>query len=324
MKENLLSFCGFVSQDALMKSSSEKVAQDVSLRGPRFSCFPREAQSGRLRHIKDSSPRILFIALLLSALLLSACDKEARPQPEEKSPPPAPAIAVDELFRRYRASEGYRASEVKSRARITESDGSLQEVSFTVYRKRAESGERMLIEFTSADQRDRSGLVLISPQGEIEGLRYAQSSNSFVSTRNVMGEDSLFGMSLQELADGQPEKYEFKFAGTEESGGRRSYKLDGRLKPGQESKFRRLVVYLAEDSFALAGAEFYYNETEMARRVTIDEREKRGQYWARMRWTVDNIARQKKVEFETISVKYDHNIQDSIFSREYLKKISAR
>lgn len=262
--------------------------------------------------------------IILIAAFLSACNKETTRQPEEKAVPATPAITVDELLKRYRAAEGYRTSEVKSRARITEADGSSQEVSMTVYRKRGQSGEQMLIEFASPDQRDRSGLVLISPQGEIEGLRYAQSSSSFVSSKNVRGEDSLFGMSLQELADGQPEKYEFKLAGIEQAGARRSYKLDGRLKPGQESKFQRLVVFLAEDNFALAGAEFYFNETELARRVTVDKLEKTGQYWTRMRWTVDNIARQKKVEFETLTVKYDQNLSDAIFSRENLKKISLR
>ncbi len=267
---------------------------------------------------------IFASSLMAVAFFFSACNKETAIQPEEKAPPATPAITVDELFKRYEAGEGYSTSEVKSRARITDTDGSSQQVVMTVYRKRNDSGEQMLVEFASADQRDRSGLILISPQGEIEGLRYAQSSRSFVSTRNVMGEDSLFGMSLQELADGQPEKYEFKLAGIEPLGERRSYKLDGRLKPGQESKFQRLVVFLAEDSFALAGAEFYYNETELARRVTVEKLEKSGQYWTRMRWTVDNLARQKRIEFETLSVKYDHSINDSIFSRENLKKISLR
>lgn len=268
--------------------------------------------------------KIFASGILLIALFLSACNKETNVQPEEKSAPATPAITVDELFKRYRAAEGYRTSEVKSRARITEADGGAQEVFMTVYRKRAQSGEQLLVEFTSPDQRDRAGLVLISPQGDIEGLRYAQSSDSFVRSKNVGGEDSLFGMSLQELADGQPEKYEFKLAGIEQAGAIRSYKLDGRLKTGNESKFQRLVVFLAEDNFALAGAEFYYNETELARRVTVDKLEKVGQYWTRMRWTVDNIARQRKVEFETLSVKYDQNIGDTIFSREYLKKISLR
>jgi hypothetical protein len=273
---------------------------------------------------KARASRTIFIALFLVALLLPACNKENKNQPEEKAPPPAPTVTVDEMFKRYRATEGYKTSEVKSRARITEADGSSQEVMLTVYRRRAPSGEQMLIQFVTPDQRDRSGLVLISPQGEIEGLRYAQSSDSFVSTKNSGGEDSLFGMSLQELADGQPEKYEFKLEGTEQADGRRSYKLDGRLKSGEESKFQRLVVFLAEDSFALAGAEFYYNETEMARRITVDKLEKTGQYWTRMKWAVDNVARQKKVEFETLSVKYDQNIPDAIFSRENLKKISVR
>jgi hypothetical protein len=43
-----------------------------------------------------------------------------------------------------------------------------------------------------------------------------------------------------------------------------------------------------------------------------------------MRWTIDNRARQKKVDFESIDVSYDQGLKDSIFTREHLKKIASR
>jgi hypothetical protein len=43
-----------------------------------------------------------------------------------------------------------------------------------------------------------------------------------------------------------------------------------------------------------------------------------------MRWTIDNRARQKKIDFVAVDVSYDQNLKDSIFTREYLKKIASR
>ena len=44
----------------------------------------------------------------------------------------------------------------------------------------------------------------------------------------------------------------------------------------------------------------------------------------RMRWTVDNRARQKKVEFETVEARYDQNLGDALFTRDQLKQIATR
>jgi hypothetical protein len=273
------------------------------------------------------TPLRIVIACSLFVLLY-ACGKTDQSQPEGVPPAKSdePRLAIDEILKRYRATQNYRSSVVRSRARIKDADGGSMEVEMVIYRRRASDGsEQMLVEFTRpAEQKDRAGLILIGANGEIEGLRYAQGTNSFVSSKNISGEDSLFGMSLQELADGQPEKYNFELVGKENADSKRVYTLDGKLREGADSKFKRLVIHLAEDSFALASAEFYFGEAELARKVTVEKLEQVGGYWTRMRWFVDNRARAKQVEFETLNAKYDQPIPDSIFTREYLKKISSR
>jgi hypothetical protein len=263
------------------------------------------------------------MVLCFSAVSMTGCGNTPSGAAIPDATPP-PRVSVDEIIKGYKDTDNYRSSLVKSRARITEADGSAQEIEMTVYRNRAEDGAQKLLVQFPGQQRDRSGLILISPEGDIEGIRYAQSTGSYVSSKNVSGEDSLFGMSLQELADGQPDKYDFKLAGEDKSGEVPVYKLDGKLKAGAESKFQRLVVYLAKDSFALAGADFYYSQDELARRVTVEKLERVGGYWTRQVWSVDNIARGKKVRFETLSVRYDREIPDSTFTRENLKQISIR
>lgn len=240
---------------------------------------------------------------------------------------PAPAAAdAARIIERNRALDNSRDSTMKMTARIQGGDGVPPEVAMTVYRKREADGRLlMLIEFTSPPQeRDRSAIVTVSPQGDVEGTRYAQSGDTFVSTKGVLSEDSLFGMTLQELADGQPEKYDFKLAGEEAVGAATAYKLDGALKPGAESKFNRLVMLVSKENFATLGAEFYDNHNALMRRLTVDKMESVAGRPTRMRWVVDNTAKQKKIEFTTAGAKYDQGLNDSMFTREHLKKVVAK
>ena len=164
----------------------------------------------------------------------------------------------------------------------------------------------MLIDFTApAQERDRSAIVTVSPQGAIEATRYAQSGGTFVSARGVTGEDSLFGMTLQELADGQPEKYTHRLISEETFGQSPVYRVEGKLKLTSESKFPRLVMLISKESFMPLVAEFYDNHNEMLRRLVIDKVERINNHWTRMKWTVENRARKRMSSLKTGSAKYD-------------------
>jgi hypothetical protein len=278
------------------------------------------------RFTTSTSSRALLFACALS-IALAGCGKQTDNINRNASQSSAqPSVDVAKLIERYRALDDSRDSTMKIRAKIEGSSTGPPEVQMNIYRKRmADASKVMLIEFIApAQERDRNALITISPQGEIEATRYIQSNDSFASAKGALNEDSLFGTTLQELVDGQPEKYDFKLAGEETAGSTPAYRVEGSLKPGAESKFSRLVMLLSKENNAALVAEFYDNHNELMRRLTIDRMEQVAGHWTRMRWTIDNLARQKKIGFETLEAKYDQNLSDAIFTREHLKKITAK
>jgi hypothetical protein len=270
----------------------------------------------------------LFFFMLALALMSGACNKHESTPPENN----AHTSSVDtqqegeQIAERYRAIDNIEQSVSKTKAVVKNGDGTVQEVAMTISRKRAADGRKlMLVEFTSPDQeRDRNALVVINPKGDIEATRYIQSNNTFASANSAVSEDSLFGMTMQELADGQTEKYNFRLLGEEEFEGKSVYRLEGKLKDGMESKFPRIVLLISKENSAALVAEFYDNQNQLIRRATIDKMAQSNGHWTRMHWVVDNQARQKKIEFETVKTDYDSPLSDSIFTRDHLKKITTR
>ncbi|HSF23654.1 MAG TPA: hypothetical protein VLE20_05455, partial [Blastocatellia bacterium] len=196
----------------------------------------------------SSLSRALLLALTMTLpASLAGCYKTPEPppaQPANASGPDAP-----EIIKRYLAISDSKGSTIKMRARIADPDATAAspvQVELTIYRKRlAGGGQTMLVEF-GAEERDRSALVTIAPQGEVEGVRYVQSNDTFVTTAGVTTEESLFGMTMQELADGQPEKYDFKLTGEATHLAWQAYRLEGSLKEGVESKFPRIVLLISK------------------------------------------------------------------------------
>ena len=274
------------------------------------------------------------VAILTLATWLVGCNNNPAPATNSTSEAPAkPASGMDvaQITERNRKLNDSHDSVMKLRAKIHVENPAAQltlippEVRMTLYTKQqASGGEIMLAQFTAPPtQKDLSALITVSQSGDVEGVRYNQSSNNFVSSRGVLSEDSLFGMTMQELIGGQPEKYDLKLIGEDTFNQTPVYRLDGKLKQGTESRFNRLVMFVAKDNFATVGAEFYDEHDQLMRRLTVDKQAQVGGHWTRMHWTVDNLSKQKKVEFETLDAKYDQNLSDTTFTRDQLKKVAA-
>src|ERR1044072_8560323 len=186
--------------------------------------------------------RALLLACALS-IALAGCGKQTNTTTTNTSQSAQPSVDVAQLIERYRALDDSRDSTMKWRAKIEGGNGGPPKVQMNIYRKRmADATKVMLIEFTAPEQeRDRDALVTTSPQGEIEATRYIQANDSFAGVKGSVNEDSLFGMTLQELVDGQPEKYDFKLVGEETVGSTPVYRAEGNLKSGADLKFSGLV-----------------------------------------------------------------------------------
>lgn len=288
------------------------------------------------RHQWSIRASILLLASICSlSLLLAGCHKEytsnspnAANENSNKSP-----IGIDgsTCVERYRALDNSRDSTIKMRAQITSSENSQEmnaprQIQLTTYRKHEPDGRLvLLIEFNSPpEERDRDGLITVFPDARIEAVRYVQSTDSFLVTSDATSEDALFGLTPQELAEGQPEKYEFTLIGDDTYNGEPVYRVKGTLKQHAESKFRVLELLISKQSFAALQADFLDSHNELARRLTVSKYDLVAGHWTRRVWTIDNRARQKKISFEAVDVKYDQNLSDSIFTREHLKKIASR
>jgi hypothetical protein len=282
-----------------------------------------------------SASLFLLIGITLLAVVLDGCRNEANSRtataPNENTGTSSSGLDAASIIERNRALDNSRDSTMKLRARIsgaenTEELNAPRQIQLTIYRKHEPDGRMLfLIEFTSpAEERDRDGLITAYPDSRIEGVRYVQSTDSFIVTTDSTSEDALFGMTLQELTEGQPEKYEFSLIGDETYNGTPAYRLQGKLKPAAESKFPRTEFLISKQTFVVLQAEFYDNHNELARRLAVSKTEQIAGHWIRTVWSIDNRARQKKIDFEAVDVKYDQNLSDSFFTREHLKKIASR
>jgi len=290
--------------------------------------------STRAARAPRKSQTLAVTAVFLLLTLSTACSREAQgPAKPDNANATSSSSGLDasQIIERYRALDNSHDSTIRMRAKITgqaQTQGlnAPRQLQLTMYRKHEPDGRLLiLIEFTApAEERDRDGLITVFPDGRIEAVRYVQSTDSFLVSNEATSEDALFGMTPQELAEGQPEKYDFTLSGEETLDGVPAYRLEGRLKTGADSKFRRLVLLISKQDFAPLQAEFYDNHNERARRLVVTKSGLIDGHWTRLRWTIDNHARQKQIEFEAMDANFDQSLSDSLFTREHLKKIASR
>jgi hypothetical protein len=296
-------------------------------------------QHHTIRLMFNRSKRAVILQVIVIGLLLAStgCNRKhngtAAIENGNANSPGAGTATTDAapIIDRYRALDNNRDGTTRLRATISGANGSSEldgprTIQFNMYRKHQPDGRLLiLIEFTEpAEERDRDGLITVFPDGQVEGVRYVQSTDSYIATRDLMAEDALFGLTLQELADGQPGKYDFTIAGEEIVEGTACYRAEGKLKQGAGSKFPRVVLMISKENFTAVQAKFYDNHDQLARDLVVSMTEQIAGRWTRVRWKIDNPARGKKIEFEAVDVNYAQNLKDSIFTREYLKKISSR
>ena len=280
--------------------------------------------------------QVRIVAILL-LMLITGCGRklEGTVTLDNKNTTPATApsssLSAAQIIEKCRSLDNSHDSTVRMKALIKSTDDSAvantaRQIQLQMFRKRGPDGRLLILaEFTSPpEERDRDGLITVFADGRIEAVRYVQSTDSFLVATDATSEDALFGLTPQELADGQPEKYDFTFLDEEVYEGTQVYRLEGKLKHGAESKFPRVVLLISQENFVNLGAEFYDNHNALARRLAVSKAEQIAGHWTRMRWTIDNLARGKKIDFEAAEVKYDQSLADSTFTREHLKKIASR
>src|SRR5215467_9160984 len=306
-----------------MRSRSKR-SQPVVLRSCRSIDFTRQ----RLR-----ARRATIVTLVFAAMVLGSCSKptvdenRAAPTPAETGSGGAGTPPVAEIISRYQSTDSSNDSTTKLKATVeSQGEGKPRQVQLTLRRKKEPDGtQRYLVDFTApAEERDRDAMIEVSPSGQIVVTRYTQSTGSFLTARSATDEESLFGLTLQELVGGQPEKYDYKLIGEEQYDGKPVYRVEGKLKPGAESRFTRTVMLISKDNYTAPVIEAYNSQGQLNRKLVADKVEQVNGNWVRWHWTIDNQEQHKKIDFQVVDAKFNQNLPESMFSRDSLKKSASQ
>ncbi|MGH9761030.1 MAG: outer membrane lipoprotein-sorting protein, partial [Blastocatellia bacterium] len=224
---------------------------------------------------------IAFCILSLSACSGSSGSGSSTPQTPAAPPSDQSKALAQDVAAKYGALDTSRDSTQKLKVTIKDSAGSSRVVDLVIYSKRkADGGRLMFVEFDApAEERDRDALIEVDPKGNVQATRYTQSSKSFLTAKSPTDEESLFGLTIQELVGGQPEKYDYTLLGEDSVNGAPVYKLEGKLKAGVESRFPRLVMLINKDNYSAAVIEAYDSQNQLARRITTVKSEQIDGIW---------------------------------------------
>jgi hypothetical protein len=290
--------------------------------------------NANLRAVR-SETKTAFVGLacaVSAVLLLASCTRDSGNENREAGSPVQPGSgaaspAVDDIISRYESLDGTIESTTKLKASVQSQDAGKPElIHLTIFRKKEPDGsQHYLIDFTAPpEERDRDALINVTPGGDIEAIRYTQSTNSFLTARGATDEESLFGLTLQELVGGQPQKYDYKLIGEEQYEGKPVYRVEGLLKAGAESRFTRTVMLISKENYTAPVIEAYDNQGQLAHKLVVAKMEQVNGNWLRWQWTIDNREQHKMIDFQVVDVNFNQNLPESSFSRESLKKSSSK
>jgi hypothetical protein len=280
------------------------------------------------------APTARYLTLAGFLVISGICSSCSHTSSSDEKPPStantsAPAGAVPDvkaIADKYTALDTSHDSTMKLKATVQRNDGTSEQVQLTVYRQREPDGDQhVLVQFTApAEEKDRDALINVTAKGDTEAVRYAESAKNFLTAKSATDEESLFGMTIQELIGGQPEKYDYKFIDEETYQGEPVYRIEGTLKHGAESRFARVVMLVSKQNNNAPMMEVYDGRNELARRITVTKAESISGIWTRTQWTIDNQEQHKKIDFDAVDVKYNQNLPSSIFTKDHLKEVASR
>lgn len=182
---------------------------------------------------------------------------------------------------------------------------------------------RSLLRFTApADIKDTGFLTLEDGQGGTEQFLYlpalkrtrrivaGQKSRSFVNT-DFTFED----MERRPVADS-----EHAITAEESLNGVACWILESRPKPATQSQYTMIRAWVARDMLLPLKVDFFAGGQEPVKRYTVLQLENIQDIWTETKVSMEDLESGHKTVLETVNIKYNSGIQDSVFTQQALEQ----
>jgi len=282
--------------------------------------------------IMDGSQRRLFVVLFIltagGLLLLTACGPDNSVKNND-SAKPSGAGAPDskargaQIVADFHKADGAPYSKGRIRMTVTAAGEPAAVWEADVLRKQSPE-ERVTLSHVVKPEAssDIASLSVEKKNEKTLNVSYAQSTGKFVeydSNKQMFG-----GLTAQELLGGELEKYDFNYLGEKTVDGAKTFEVESKLKPDQDSVITRSVTMFREDNKLPAEIHMFNSKGDEIRTVHVTEFktvEGRQTVW---KTDIDNQSRKAKITVEVVSLSFPEKMDDKLFARDNLKRLVAR
>ncbi|MFN7944093.1 MAG: outer membrane lipoprotein-sorting protein [Blastocatellia bacterium] len=270
--------------------------------------------------------RSLCLILLVALTGLTACNSTApatAPVAETATPAAAPLPDAQPWLSRLATQDGCRDFTADMRLSGEAADGRPVQLEFRVQRKYSPDHTATLLTVTAPPEETEKALLATEKKDQpTEAISYLAGLKKIArfksdSTRDLRGAkisvQELLGLELSQYAPAQIERV------TE--GGENLIKVTLQEKPDREMAYPHIEAYFRESSQQPVRFDLFDQQKKLVRVIRVLEVKPVQNYQTLMRIEIEDKSSGHRVRLETVRVKYDQKLPDSIFTEANLTKL---
>jgi hypothetical protein len=172
-----------------------------------------------------------------------------------------------------------------------------------------------------AEESDLAALSIERKGQPTTNVTYVSSTDQFRET----GTNKMFfgGLTAQELL-GEWDKYDYEYLNEKDLAGVKTYEVEGKLKPSVDSTLARTRAMFRADTYLPAEMHLFSSDGTELRTFQVKNFRNVAGHDVIWLTDIDNHARKAKITIETLSLEYPGKADDTMFTREHLKKVALR
>ena len=273
----------------------------------------------------------LMIAGLLTALIvLSGCENKSNATSSDSSAPASSKSsgASDsekgaQTVAAYQKTIDIPYSKGRIRMTIVSPDEGTKVYEVEALRKQTADETMTLSHVVKPDtESDLASLSVEKKTEKTQNVSFAQGTGKFVeydTSKQTFG-----GLTAQELLGGELQRYNFKYLGEKQVDGVKTSEVESTLKPNEESPITRVVTLFREDNSLPAEIHLFNSKGEEIRTFHITDYKTVDGHPVIWKTVIDNHVRNSKITIDVLNISFPAKMDDSMFTRDNLKRLVVK